>query len=39
VSRILTRFQEEGLLHVERRQVQIFDHSALEALAGCGLVY
>lgn len=37
VSRILTRFQEDGLLRVERRRVQIFDHSALEALAGCGL--
>ena len=39
VSRILTRFQEDGLIHVERRQVQIFDHSALEALAGCGVEY
>jgi CRP/FNR family transcriptional regulator len=39
VSRILTRFQEDGLLRVERRRVQIFDHSALEALAGCCLEY
>jgi len=37
VSRILTRFQEDGLLRVERRRVQIFDHTALEALAGCRL--
>jgi len=35
VSRILTRFQDEGLLSVERRRVQIFDHRALEAVAGC----
>jgi len=34
VSRILSRFQEDGLLRVERRRVQIFDHSALQALAG-----
>ena len=39
VSRILTRFQEDGLLRVERRRVQIFDHSALEALAGSHLSY
>jgi len=37
VSRILTRFQEDGLLRVERRRVQIYDHSALQALAGCRL--
>ena len=34
VSRILTRFQEDGLLRVKRRQVQIFDRAALQALAG-----
>lgn len=34
VSRILTRFQEDGLIRVERRHVQIFDHNALQALAG-----
>ncbi len=39
VSRILTRFQEDGLIRVERRRVQIFDHTALEALAGCRLSY
>jgi CRP/FNR family transcriptional regulator len=39
VSRILTRFQEDGLLRVERRRVQIFDHSALEAMAGSHLSY
>ncbi len=35
VSRILTRFQEEGLISVKRRQVQIHDSAALEKLAGC----
>lgn len=35
VSRILTRFQEEGLISVKRRQVEIHDVAALEALAGC----
>ena len=35
VSRILTRFQEEGLITVKRRQVQIRDFAALEKLAGC----
>ena len=39
VSRILTRFQEDGLIRVERRRVQIFDHTALQALAGCRLSY
>jgi CRP/FNR family transcriptional regulator len=34
VSRILTRFQDDGILSVERRRVQIFDHRTLEALAG-----
>ena len=34
VSRILTRFQEDGLICVERRRVQIFDHDALQAIAG-----
>ena len=34
VSRILTRFQDDGLLRVERRVVQIFDHSALQLVAG-----
>jgi len=33
VSRILTRFQEDGLLCVERRRVHIFDYGALQALA------
>jgi CRP/FNR family transcriptional regulator len=35
VSRILTRFQEEGLIGVKRRQVQIHNLAALEKLAGC----
>jgi len=34
VSRILTRFQDEGLLRVQRRQVQIVNFGALEKLAG-----
>jgi len=34
VSRILTRFQEEGLLQVQRRQICIVDSTALEKLAG-----
>ena len=33
VSRILSRFQEDGLLSAERRRVQIFDHGALQTLA------
>ena len=37
VSRVLTRFQADGLLTVERRRVQILDHVALEALTGCHL--
>jgi len=35
VSRILTRFQDEGLVHVQRRQVQIVNFGDLEKLAGC----
>jgi CRP/FNR family transcriptional regulator len=35
VSRVLTRFQEEGLVSVKRRQVQIRNFAALEKLAGC----
>jgi CRP/FNR family transcriptional regulator len=35
VSRILTRFQEEGLISVKRRQVQLHDFATLEKLAGC----
>lgn len=35
VSRIFTRFQDDGLLHVERRRVQIRDREALEIVAGC----
>jgi CRP/FNR family transcriptional regulator len=35
VSRILTRFQDEGLITVKRRQVHIRDSAALEKLAGC----
>jgi CRP/FNR family transcriptional regulator, anaerobic regulatory protein len=34
VSRILTRFQDEGLLSVKRRQVQIHDFNGLKRLAG-----
>jgi CRP/FNR family transcriptional regulator len=35
VSRILTRFQDEGLLSVKRRQVLILDFPALQNLARC----
>ncbi|MGW8311587.1 MAG: helix-turn-helix domain-containing protein [Thiogranum sp.] len=34
VSRILTRFQDEGLLQVQRRQIGIVDLAGLERLAG-----
>ena len=33
VSRVLKRFQEDGLLQVERREVELTDLSRLEALA------
>jgi CRP/FNR family transcriptional regulator len=34
VSRLFTRFQEEGLLKVDRKHVQVLDLMHLEALAG-----
>ncbi len=33
VSRVLRRFEEEGLLHVDRRDVELLDREALIALA------
>lgn len=33
VSRVLRRFQEEGMLHVERRDLQVLDLAKLEDLA------
>ena len=33
VSRVLRRFQEEGLLRVERRELDLLDRDALDALA------
>lgn len=36
VSRLFTRFQEEGLLQAERKHVQILDMSGLQTLAGQG---
>ena len=33
VSRVLRRFQEDGLLHVERRELEIVDRARLDALA------
>lgn len=36
VSRIFTRFQDEGLVVVERRRVQILDNAGLEAVAAGG---
>lgn len=34
VSRVLKRFQDEGMLQVERRELQLVDRSRLESLAG-----
>ena len=34
VSRVLKRFQDEGMLQVERRELEILDRSRLESLAG-----
>ncbi|HEU4774227.1 MAG TPA: helix-turn-helix domain-containing protein, partial [Lysobacter sp.] len=33
VSRVLKRFQQDGLLNVERREIELADRAALEALA------
>jgi CRP/FNR family transcriptional regulator len=33
VSRVLRRFQEEDVLLVERRELELLDRAALEALA------
>jgi CRP/FNR family transcriptional regulator len=33
VSRVLRRFQEDGLLRVERRELELLDRDALETLA------
>lgn len=33
VSRVLRRFDDDGLLHVERREVQLLDRDALMTLA------
>mgnify|MGYP002621707016 FL=1 len=37
VSRVLRRFQDEGLLKVERREVEILDRARLEQMAHCVL--
>ena len=34
VSRTLTRFQDSGVLMVNRREVEIMDHAALRKIAG-----
>ena len=34
VSRLFTRFQDEGVLNVDRKHVQVIDLGALEAVAG-----
>jgi CRP/FNR family transcriptional regulator len=34
VSRTLTRFQECGVLKVNRREVEILDHASLRKMAG-----
>ena len=36
VSRLFSRFQDEGLLHIEGRNVDILDLSGLLAIAGQG---
>ena len=33
VSRVLRRFQEDRLLQVDRRELELLDHDALETLA------
>ena len=33
VSRVLRRFQQDGLLNVDRREVELLDRDALEQLA------
>lgn len=33
VSRLFTRFQDEGLLHVERKHIQLLDYDGLTAIA------
>lgn len=37
VSRMLARFQQQGLIEVHARDVRILDHAALRELARCGL--
>ena len=34
VSRVLKRFQDEGMLQVERRELELLDRSRLETMAG-----
>ena len=34
VSRVLKRFQDEGMLQVERRELELLDRSRLESMAG-----
>ena len=34
VSRTLTRFQDSGILQVNRREVEILDHDQLRKIAG-----
>ena len=38
VSRVLKRFQQDGLLNVERREIELADRTALEALAETGIL-
>jgi CRP/FNR family transcriptional regulator len=33
VSRVLRRFQQDGLLGVDRRELELLDRNAIEALA------
>jgi CRP/FNR family transcriptional regulator len=34
VSRVLKRFNDEGLIHVDRREVELADRKRLEDIAG-----
>jgi CRP/FNR family transcriptional regulator len=34
VSRLFTRFQDDGLMHVDRKHIQLLDVGSLESLVG-----
>ncbi len=37
VSRVLKRFQDEGVIQVDRRELELLDRPKLEAMAGAVL--